>query len=71
MEFPVVPGILDYDGMNTIGVSVWTQSGGPIEENVVEVGWRVVGFWESGFNSRFEDAGRLRPGWTGERERYA
>ncbi|KAK5130090.1 hypothetical protein LTR08_002478 [Meristemomyces frigidus] len=67
ISFPVFPGILDYHGVNTIGLSVWAQdaAGG-----AVSVGVSVVGVHESGFEGT-GGTGYLRPGWTGERERFA
>ncbi|KAK3079254.1 hypothetical protein LTS18_005337, partial [Coniosporium uncinatum] len=67
VEFPVPPGILDYDGENTVGLSVWSQS---TEGAGVEVGWKVTGVVESGFSPLFE-GGYLRPGWTRERLAWA
>jgi len=68
VEFPVPAGVLDYDGDNTIGLSVWRQSADG--DAGVEVGWRVTGVVESGFSPLFE-GGYLRPGWSRERLAWA
>lgn len=56
----VFPGILDYHGENTIGLSIWAQDeiGGS-----VSVEWTVLGVVDSAFDPGFE-AGDLRPGWS-------
>lgn len=54
------PGILDYHGNNTIGLSVWAQES---EGASVSVGWAVLNVAESGFDPGF-DAAYLRPGWS-------
>ncbi|PQE15098.1 beta-galactosidase b protein [Rutstroemia sp. NJR-2017a BVV2] len=69
VEFPVPPGILNYDGDNVIGLSVWRQDDGG-EEVGVEVGWKVTGAFASSFEPVF-DAGYLQPGWTEERLAWA
>ncbi|PQE31790.1 beta-galactosidase b protein [Rutstroemia sp. NJR-2017a WRK4] len=69
VEFPVPPGILNYDGDNVIGLSVWRQDDGG-EEMGVEVGWKVTGAFASSFEPVF-DAGHLQPGWTEERLEWA
>ena len=66
VEFPVFPGILDYHGNNTIGLSVWAQD----EVGAgIEVGVEVLGVHTSGFNVGFNST-YLRPGWTEERLQY-
>lgn len=69
--FPVFPGILNYRGNNTIGLSVWAQEevGGS-----VGVEWTVLGVVASSFDLGF-DAEYLRPGWGvegtgGDRKQY-
>ncbi|KAI9371729.1 glycoside hydrolase superfamily [Aspergillus egyptiacus] len=66
ITFPVFPGILNYNGDNTIGLSVWTmeEAGG-----AVDVAWKVIGVHQSGFDPRFE-SDYLRPGWE-DRSQYA
>ncbi|KAL1311871.1 hypothetical protein AAFC00_001943 [Neodothiora populina] len=66
IEFPVFPGILDYLGNNTIGLSIWTQdnSGGE-----VGIEMKVLGIYKSGFDVGFDGA-YLRPGWTVDRSKY-
>ncbi|KAB8269056.1 glycoside hydrolase superfamily [Aspergillus minisclerotigenes] len=64
--FPVFPGILDYNGNNTIGLSVWAmdEAGGR-----VDVAWKVMGVHRSAFDPLF-DGEYLRPGWK-DRSQYA
>lgn len=65
VEFPVFPGILNYDGENTIGLSVWAQG----EEGAqMSVAMSVLGVWASAFGTG--DTDYLRPGWTEERLEY-
>lgn len=73
IEFPVLPGILDYNGENKIGVTVWNQEEGEV---TVEISWRVLGVVESSFDwesSGLSRTGYLRPGVKelGDRRRYA
>ncbi|KAH8683399.1 glycoside hydrolase superfamily [Tricladium varicosporioides] len=58
--FPVFPGILNYHGDNTIGLSVWAQEGTGAS---VTVEWTVIGAVESAFDLGF-DSTYLRPGWV-------
>ncbi|KAK8016624.1 glycosyl hydrolase family 35 [Apiospora rasikravindrae] len=67
IDFPVPPGILDYDGDNTIAVTVWSQSSEGAE---MKVEWNVDYVHETSYDMRF-DAGYLRPGWTEERLEFA
>lgn len=64
--FPVVPGILDYQGNNTIGLSIWAMdpTGG-----VVDVQLKVLGVQKSSYDVFF-DSDYLRPGWI-NRTRFA
>jgi len=66
-KFPVPPGILNYAGDNTIGLSVWAQSEEGAKVSVKLQTEYAVG---SGWSSRFE-SDYLRPGWTKERLQYA
>jgi beta-galactosidase GanA len=66
IEFPVFPGILDYHGNNTIGLSIWSQDN---VEASVSVGVSVLGVHSSGFDVGFNST-YLRPGWTKERSQY-
>ncbi|KAG9233709.1 putative beta-galactosidase [Amylocarpus encephaloides] len=63
--FPVFPGILDYHGNNTIGLSVWAQSAAGAS---VSVGWKVVEVVESSF--KLGDTSYLRPGWKDRSQYY-
>jgi len=67
IAFPVIPGILNYRGNNTIGLSLWAQQGEGAE---VDISWDVLGVYESAFDCGF-DAQELQPPWTEERLRYA
>lgn len=65
-RFPVPPGVLNYAGDNTIGLSVWAQSEEGAKVDVrLEKEYVVESSWSSNFDS--ED---LRPGWTEERLKY-
>ncbi|KAK4214137.1 family 35 glycosyl hydrolase [Rhypophila decipiens] len=73
VTFPVPPGILNYDGENTVVVTVWNQR--EKEGDAVEVGvdWAVEYAHEtrgSGYDVKTIGKG-LRSGWTKERERFA
>jgi hypothetical protein len=67
IDFPIPPGILDYNGDNTIVVTVWCQSAEGAE---MKVEWSTAFVHETSFVFGF-DAGYLRPGWTEERLQYA
>ncbi|KAF6839324.1 glycosyl hydrolase family 35 [Colletotrichum musicola] len=64
--FPVFPGILDYHGDNTIGLSIWAMhdAGG-----AVDVKWKVLGVHQSAYDLSF-DTKYLRPEWE-DRSQYA
>ncbi|KAH7217574.1 putative beta-galactosidase [Fusarium oxysporum] len=64
--FPVVPGILNYQGDNTIGLNIWAmdEAGGSVDVN-----WKVDGIYRSGFNPLFNTE-YLQPGWE-DRSQYA
>ncbi|KAF2009100.1 glycoside hydrolase family 35 protein [Aaosphaeria arxii CBS 175.79] len=66
IEFPVFPGILDYDGDNTIGLSIWAldEAGG-----AVDIQLKVLGVHRSSLDVFF-DGEYLRPKWT-DRSEYA
>ena len=66
IEFPVFPGILDYHGDNTIGLSVWAQdtTGASMSVRV-----SVLGVYESSLSPGV-GTDYLRPGWTEERLQY-
>jgi hypothetical protein len=65
--FPVLPGVLNYRGDNTIGVNLWAQdeSGGSVTITPVVTGL-VTSSWNSAFDARY-----LQPEWTKERALYA
>ncbi|KAF2681819.1 glycoside hydrolase family 35 protein [Lentithecium fluviatile CBS 122367] len=65
-RFPVPPGILNYAGDNTIGLSVWSQG---TEQAKVDISLETEYAVESSWSSRF-DSEKLRPGWTEERLNY-
>lgn len=66
IDFPVPPGILDYDGDNTIAVTVWSQTADGVE---MKVEWNVDYVHETSYDMNF-DAAYLRPGWGSERLAY-
>lgn len=68
VEFPVPPGILNYKGENTVGLSVWNQGG---EEASVDVSMKVLGVYESSLDTAALDTEYLRPAWEETRLRYA
>ena len=67
ITFPVPTGILDYDGDNTIAVTVWSQSAEGVE---VKLDWNVEYVHTTGYDMGF-DAQYLRPGWSVDRLAYA
>lgn len=67
VQFPVFPGILDYHGDNTIGLSVWAQDAGGAS---MSVGVSVLGVYQSSLEPSVGTE-YLRPGWTDERLMYA
>jgi hypothetical protein len=67
IDYPVPPGILDYNGDNTIAITVWSQSAEGAE---VKVEWNVEYVHESSYNMGFDGA-YLRPGWTEDRLNWA
>ncbi|KAL4735663.1 glycoside hydrolase superfamily [Aspergillus similis] len=66
--FPVPPGILDYNGENTIGVAVWAQTEAGAR---LDLDWRVNYVLGSSLDVGRLDVSGLRPGWKEERERFA
>lgn len=77
VAFPIPPGIVNFDGENTVAIAVWAQTS-PDEEVRVRVEWGVEylvlspGSSDVGRVSREagEEGLNLRPGWTSERERF-
>ncbi|KAI0002851.1 beta-galactosidase B [Xylariaceae sp. FL0662B] len=67
IDFPVPPGILNYNGDNTIAVTVWSQSADGAE---MRIEWNVDYVHESSYDMCF-DASYLQPGWTEDRLAYA
>ncbi|KFA49328.1 hypothetical protein S40293_04150 [Stachybotrys chartarum IBT 40293] len=67
IDYPVPPGILNYDGDNTIAVTVWSQDAQGVE---LKVEWMVNYVHTSSFDMLFDSA-ELRPGWTEDRLQYA
>lgn len=66
-RFPVPPGILNYSGDNTIGLSVWAQDDEGAKVDVkLEQEYAVGSSWNSRFDSDY-----LRPEWAEERLKYA
>lgn len=65
-RFPVQPGILNFNGDNTIGLLVWAQSP---EGARVDVGWNITEVRETSFNTMF-DSGYIQPPWNETRLQY-
>ncbi|GAB7346927.1 hypothetical protein MBLNU459_g1992t3 [Dothideomycetes sp. NU459] len=65
VEFPVFPGIFNYNGNNTIGLSVWAQSD---EGAKMSVSMSVLAVYASPFTTGNTEY--LRPGWTDNRLKY-
>jgi hypothetical protein len=68
VEFPVPPGILNYSGDNTVGLSIWNQDEA---EASVSVGMKVLGVYASTTDTAGLDTAYLRPGWEESRLQYA
>ncbi|KAF4979174.1 hypothetical protein FZEAL_4547 [Fusarium zealandicum] len=66
-SFPVPPGILNYQGENTIAVTVWSQAAEGAE---IMVEWEVDYVHTTSFDLKF-DSEYLRPGWSKDRLQYA
>ncbi|KAF2970435.1 hypothetical protein GQX73_g3105 [Xylaria multiplex] len=66
IDFPVPPGILNYNGENTIAVTVWSQSA---DGAALKVEWNVDYVHKSSYDMNF-DASYLRPGWDEKRLDY-
>jgi hypothetical protein len=67
IDYPVPPGVLNYNGKNTFAVSVWNvQDDSPVS---VEYEWSVIGIYESSFSSRF-DSDEIRPAYNKQRLGY-
>lgn len=69
VEFPVPPGILNYSGDNTVGLSIWNQDDGA--EASVSVSMKVLGVYASTIDTAGLDTGYLRPSWEESRLQYA
>jgi hypothetical protein len=69
VEFPVPPGILNYSGDNTIGLSIWNQDGEAHAS--VSVGMKVLGVYASAVDTAGLDTEYLRPNWEESRLQYA
>ncbi|RYP74313.1 hypothetical protein DL770_007623 [Monosporascus sp. CRB-9-2] len=67
IDFPVPPGILNYNGDNTIVVNVWSQSADGAE---MKVEWKVDYVHDTSYDMAF-DASYLRPEWSEERLDWA
>lgn len=66
--YPVPPGILNYNGKNTISVAVWAQT----EDGAsIGVDWRVNYAADSSLDTRNVGGKELRPEWTKERLEYS
>ncbi|KAI1856434.1 hypothetical protein JX265_011681 [Neoarthrinium moseri] len=67
IEFPVPPGVLNYNGDNTIAVTVWSQSAEGAE---MKIDWNIEYAHESSYDMLFDGA-YLRPGWSEDRLEWA
>lgn len=67
ITFPVPTGILNYNGDNTIAVTVWSQSADGAE---VQIGWDLEYVHTTGYDMSF-DSSYLRPEWSESRLAYA
>lgn len=67
INFPVPTGILNYNGNNTIAVTVWSQNAQGAE---VKLDWNLEYVHSTGYDMSFDSA-YLRPGWTSDRLVYA
>ncbi|KAI1363862.1 glycoside hydrolase superfamily [Xylaria arbuscula] len=66
IDYPVPPGILDYNGVNTIAVAFWSQSAEGAE---MTVEWNVDYVHRTSYDMSF-DAAYLRPEWDSGRLEY-
>ncbi|TGJ88269.1 hypothetical protein E0Z10_g441 [Xylaria hypoxylon] len=66
IDYSVPPGILNYNGENTIAVTVWSQSAEGAE---MKVEWNIDYVHKSSYDMNF-DASYLRPGWESKRADY-
>lgn len=62
------PGILNYSGDNTVGLSIWNQDEA---EASVSVSMKVLGVYASTIDTAGLDTEYLRPGWEESRLQYA
>lgn len=71
VEFSVPPGILNYAGENTVGLSIWNQD--EDAEASVSVSLKVLGVYASTVDTAGLglDTEYLRPGWEESRLQYA
>ncbi|TRX89656.1 hypothetical protein FHL15_009406 [Xylaria flabelliformis] len=60
IDYPVPPGILNYNGDNDIAITLWSQSAEGAE---MKVEWNVDYVHRTSYDMRF-DASYLRPGWN-------
>lgn len=67
-RFPSPPGVINNQGVNTLALSLWAQTGEGARLDTVEL-FRY-GVYESGFDFS-QNRTYLQPGWTADRLRYA
>ncbi|KAI0187038.1 putative beta-galactosidase B [Xylaria flabelliformis] len=67
IDYPIPPGILNYNGDNDIAITLWSQS---VEGAEMKVEWNVDYVHTTSYDMRF-DASYLRPGWNSERLDYS
>ena len=69
VEFPIPPGILNYSGDNTIGLSIWNQD--DAAHASVSVSMKVLAVYASAVDTAGLDTAYLRPSWEDSRLQYA
>jgi hypothetical protein len=67
IDFPIPPGILNYNGNNTIAVTIWSQASEGVE---MKISWNTVFVHQSSYDFNF-DSTYLHPGWAEDRMKYA
>ncbi|GAP88114.2 putative beta-galactosidase B [Rosellinia necatrix] len=66
IDYPVPPGILNYNGKNDIAVTIWSQTADGAE---MKIEWNVDYVHQSSYDMSF-DGSHLRPVWSSERLSY-
>jgi hypothetical protein len=66
-RFPIPPGVINNQGLNTLAVSLWAQTDAGAKLNAVNL--FTYGLYETSFTFN-QDWSYLQPGWTSSREKY-